>query len=318
MFYYSYFCGRKKGEIMMNKRLNIDDLSNIPSEVIESLTHVDDDIILINNLNQIPLENLTIQLDMIVILMCCDGKLQLNINGEVFNVRKNNILICTNFHTLTDPMISPDFKCEILAVSMKRVAQICPPLGPNMQYMLFIKDNPLIELKEEEVNLLFCYKTFFKGKINAPKSKYFSESLNGMLQSTFYEVIGVLDRFKKDSNILNCKASDTDNNLVQKFILLLGNDGAKNRTVKYFADELCVSPKYLSTVCHKTTGKTPSEWIRDMLVQRIHFMLLGTDLSCKEIAAQLDFPNASFFGKFTKQYMGCTPLEYRKQNQKRE
>jgi AraC-like DNA-binding protein len=50
------------------------------------------------------------------------------------------------------------------------------------------------------------------------------------------------------------------------------------------------------------------------MIEKIRSMLVNTTLSSKEIAQRLEFPNPSFFGRFVRQHLGCTPLEFRKRN----
>ena len=80
--------------------------------------------------------------------------------------------------------------------------------------------------------------------------------------------------------------------------------------------KLCITPRYLSIVCQKETGKTPSEWIREKTVGHIRHYLLNTTLSVKEICSVLDFPNSSFLCKFTKKYLGMSPMAFRQKNEK--
>ena len=47
----------------------------------------------------------------------------------------------------------------------------------------------------------------------------------------------------------------------------------------------------------------------------IEHRLRYTDMTMQEIANDLNFPNASFFGKYVKDHLGMTPLEYRKKYQ---
>ena len=54
-----------------------------------------------------------------------------------------------------------------------------------------------------------------------------------------------------------------------------------------------------------------SKWIKEQLTEQIRNLLLNTSLSCKEIATRLGFPNNSFFGKFTKEHLGCSLMKYR-------
>ena len=73
----------------------------------------------------------------------------------------------------------------------------------------------------------------------------------------------------------------------------------------------CYSPKYLSSVIKKTTGKKPVQFIQENAIKQIKYKLKHSDMSIKEIADAFDFPNASFFGKFVKSHTGMTPLQCR-------
>jgi AraC-like DNA-binding protein len=75
--------------------------------------------------------------------------------------------------------------------------------------------------------------------------------------------------------------------------------------------QLCISPKYLTAVCKKNSGKTANEWITEQVLEDIRYYLKQTDLSIKQICDQLGFPNPSFFGKYVKDHFGMTPLKFR-------
>ena len=86
----------------------------------------------------------------------------------------------------------------------------------------------------------------------------------------------------------------------------------KHRTVESYANELCISPKYLSVICKKHSGKTANEWIREHVLEDIRYYLKQTDLTITQIADLLGFPNSSFFGKYVKEHFGMTPMQVRK------
>lgn len=81
--------------------------------------------------------------------------------------------------------------------------------------------------------------------------------------------------------------------------------------VGYYADKLCITPKYLSSICKKQTGKTASDIIDEMTVNYIKQMLVSSEKSIKEIASETGFDNLSFFGKFVKRELGMSPRDYR-------
>ena len=103
------------------------------------------------------------------------------------------------------------------------------------------------------------------------------------------------------------------NLLFHKFINLLSKNEGRTCSVKKYAEELCITPKYLSFICKSVSGKTALEWIHEYTVKSIERYLKHSNLSIKEIADRLGFPNLSFFGKFTKNYLGVSPTEYRRQ-----
>jgi AraC-like DNA-binding protein len=130
----------------------------------------------------------------------------------------------------------------------------------------------------------------------------------------------------------NFNASTTPPN-ARKFLYKMVNDGTLGRldisTIirdeddatepiyglydQSFADELCITPKYLSAVCKRNSGKTANAWITEHLMEDIRYYLRQTDLSIKEVCSVLGFPNASFFGKYVKEHFGVTPTQLRQQ-----
>lgn len=58
------------------------------------------------------------------------------------------------------------------------------------------------------------------------------------------------------------------------------------------------------------------QWIEEYTVADINYYLRSTEYSVKEIANILGFPNPSFFGKYVKQQLGCTPMEHRNKKKK--
>ena len=99
--------------------------------------------------------------------------------------------------------------------------------------------------------------------------------------------------------------------IFRKFLEKVSEDDGTHRSVSYYADILCYSPKHLSTVVKKISGRTPLSIINEHAMECIKYELKHSGKSIKEIADQFDFPNQSFFGKFVKNHIGMSPLQYR-------
>ncbi len=102
--------------------------------------------------------------------------------------------------------------------------------------------------------------------------------------------------------------------IFRRFMLMLSDGQQQGRNVQAYADALCISPKYLTSICHQYASKTASQLIAQSMVGHIKQLLLYSDMTIKEIAAHLGFGNLSFFGKYVKKHLGVSPNNYRRLN----
>jgi AraC-like DNA-binding protein len=84
------------------------------------------------------------------------------------------------------------------------------------------------------------------------------------------------------------------------------------RRVGWYAEQLCITPKYLSETVKQVSRRTPNEWIDNYVTLEVRVLLKNSTMSIKEIAQTLNFPNQSFLGKFFKEHVGMSPSDYRK------
>jgi YesN/AraC family two-component response regulator len=96
---------------------------------------------------------------------------------------------------------------------------------------------------------------------------------------------------------------------------LVHNHYIEEREVAYYADKLCISPRYLSSVVRSVRiDVTPKAIIDSFVVLEIKALLQSTNLSIQEIADRLHFPDQSFFGRYFKKHTGLMPSRYRAEN----
>ncbi len=99
--------------------------------------------------------------------------------------------------------------------------------------------------------------------------------------------------------------------LSEAFFNLLNSTYPTPRSVKWYVGHLNKTPKYLSTVIRRTSGKKPIEWITEKTVNEIANLLKNSKKSVKEISVQLNFSSLSFFCRYVRQHLGVSPNEYR-------
>ena len=106
--------------------------------------------------------------------------------------------------------------------------------------------------------------------------------------------------------------------LFTRFMNLLAIHSKTEREVAFYADKLCVSPKYLSEVVKKSSGHPASYWINGFAMQEVLALLKRFDLTFAEIADEMNFYNPAHFTRFVKKQMGLSPTELRMKMEKKE
>lgn len=99
--------------------------------------------------------------------------------------------------------------------------------------------------------------------------------------------------------------------LFHRFAELVHEHCASQREVSFYADRLCISTRYLSTIVRDVVSCSAKEIIDHAVTVEIKLLLQSTDLSIQEIADRLRFPDQSYLGRYFKKHAGMTPSEFR-------
>lgn len=283
------------------------------------VTYADDGILIVNDIRNLPREETMLNRDMTIFLLCKEGHMQVTINGSTYHATPSHLLVCSRLHVLTEAMISTDYRCSIIAITNERLQDIAREPGHTINHWICFTNNPLIPLSEIEHQLLDSYRAFIEQRLIKREHINNPNAIQQLLNAAICEVIGIcMKQQEKPATSPSAMKVSTSGSITQRFLTLLAENSTNERTVQFYADQLCITPKYFSVVIRNETGKTPSKWIQEQLIEHIRHLLLDTTLSIKEICNLLDFPNPSFFGKFTKQHLGCSPLEFRKRKSNRD
>lgn len=270
----------------------------------------DGDIIIIDDIRELPGSD-QLQIDMVLVLICVSGRGQFDINGKPHTVNRREMVVCPPNVLIDNYLISPDFRSKIIGISFPALQRMLPANNEIWDLIVSVSASPVFEITEEMRRLMVRYYSLLKFKLWQPEGAYRKESMRSLLQAIFYDLCDIVRTRAPHSEVLAAmKQGDVH---VKKFLRLLANAQGEQRSVGFYARQLCVSAKYLSTVCKKTTGRTAKAWIQEYTVEILRHQLRNTDRSIKEISNLLGFPNLSVFGKFCRSTLGLSPKEYRGQ-----
>ena len=99
--------------------------------------------------------------------------------------------------------------------------------------------------------------------------------------------------------------------IFDRFISLVNQYCCEHHQIGYYAERMCLTERYLTTVIRQTSGTTAKDWIDRALITRIKIELRHTDKPAAQIAEEMHFANPSFFSKYFHRLTGMTPLKYK-------
>lgn len=251
----------------------------------------------------------TVKLEMVTIAYVEQGMIRFDINGKTVRAYAGDLVVCTPNSFIDNTVSSDEYKGTAIGLSYKAMQRSLLMSKDVWNIMAYVAKHPVVKLSADGATLLEQYLSLLCYKLEHQHGFYHREIMQSLFHCIFYELAAIIaPQLEHGRNDAPVKQGEL---LFRRFIELLSSFKTTDRSVKAYAEKLCVTPKYLSTVCKSVSGKTALEWIHEFLADAITHKLKYTDTSIKEIADGLGFPNISFFGKFVKCHFGMSPKEYR-------
>ena len=199
---------------------------------------------------------------------------------------------------------SINFEGYAIALS-KRFIDIVNLPGWQQQYMN-IYNNPVRELSPEVQGAMKVFFSILYHAAEDSENPFRLQVIENLIRVFYY---GGLSKFHN----LKDMQQGQKNSIVERFIELVRQHYREERQIGFYADKLCITPKYLSKLVKENTGRSAGEWIENHVILDARAMLQSSDMTIQQIAASLNFPNQSFFGKYFKRATGLSPKQYRNQ-----
>ena len=131
-------------------------------------------------------------------------------------------------------------------------------------------------------------------------------------QSAIFELLAWIDEQMRSTPVNN-PASDRKHQLMLEFMRLLQETKDRERSASWYAEKMCITTKYLQAICRNTVQSTPTDIIDKIAIAEIKSLLSNTNMSVKEVAADMCFSSTSSFCKYFHRMTGMSALSYREQ-----
>ena len=268
-----------------------------------------DDIILSEKLTTLAINAQPRRMTFILVALCTEGNAQFTIDTQRHDVKKNDIIVISDRHIIDDYTASDNANGLAMMMSVNFFYEVINDVRDVSLLFLFSRNHPVVSLNEDEVQTFKEYFFFLKKKVADTTNHFKRDLVRTMVLAMFYDLSNVIYRVQQVENKRQTRADD----IFTRFIKLVEDNYKKERRVSWYAEQLTITPKYLSETVKSVSKHTPNEWIDKYVTLEARVLLKTSTLSIKEISDELNFPNQSFLGKFFKEHVGMSPSAYRKQ-----
>ncbi|MFV0546967.1 MAG: helix-turn-helix domain-containing protein [Bacteroides sp.] len=198
-----------------------------------------------------------------------------------------------------------DFNLQMMAIGDDLIL----PHGNEEFFGYFLNSRPTLSfhLSPDEVRQVDLFFTLIWDILQEPSFR--EKAIGNLIKALLHQVESSYQTRQENKESKNTHQEE----IFQRFIGLVNEHCKTERRVDYYANKLCLTPRYLNTVIRQISGQTVMDWIDQAIVLEAKVMLKHSNALIFEISDKLNFPNPSFFCKFFKKKVGMTPKTYQKE-----
>lgn len=240
------------------------------------------------------------------LLIATKGKFSYRVNG-VKTEYGRGLLMLPHPMRISNLELGPEFEGQLLVIPYRIVLGM--DFASNMNFYSSARENPFTYIDSAEMKRISKYIDLIHSALCEKETQYTESELMHLCQG----LIGNCQKYYNlhESTIRNNRLEQITN----EFIKLVAKNCNKERKMSFYADKLCITPKYLSSVISSMTGKHASKWIEEFTIMNAKALLSSTRLSINEVSDQMNFLATSDFSKYFRKYTNMSPKEFRKSKQ---
>lgn len=248
--------------------------------------------------------------DFFIVAKHLKGSIRLNINMDEYELSGGGqMLQLSPGQIVSIEDVSDDFDANVVFLSRHFIESMMVYISGSMPFRMNISHPVISTPSEEELQI---EKMFFDAAlyvVNYSTSQYRMQVMQHIMMAIFYA-----SNAPSKLNDNGERARTNADVLSKQFMELVQANFRKERQLKFYAEALCITPRYLSRVVKECTGASAADWIERYVVLEARALLKSTTMTIQQISDHLNFPSQTFFGKYFKRRAGMSPKEYRRKS----
>lgn len=251
--------------------------------------------------------------DGIILLLCNKGTVTLCVNLTTVTLTACDMFVFNMEDTVTLVESSDDLNLSVLAIGRDFVKDINFNLQILERYDIVNSPTYATSLSDKDYEIFKSYFSLLDHNAltrgyDADADLFTRNIARNLIASIFYQFISI----RRKQRPIEAKPASRRTAYVYDFIQLVHANYRRERTIKFYADKLFISPKYLSLIIKEGTGRTAAEWIDHCVIMEAKNLLRFSNMNVQQIAYELNFSNQSSFGKYFKHLVGMSPSQFQK------
>lgn len=240
-------------------------------------------------------------------LLCLEGSCLYRFNGKIYELKRADLSIIRKREYIEYIQNSPDFRCKIIYARSSFIDLCAPQTNYGIRGSMALFLNPIMHLDEEQFERCQRDYELLESRLADRKHLFWHETLANAMQAA------ILDFFDFHASIYGNHDITTQQSLIiSRFIEMLDRGTYRtHREVSYYADKLCVTPKYLSEVLKKVSGFGANYWINRYTALDISRLLRDKTLTFVQISDIFNFSSPAYFSRYVQRTLGLNPTQYR-------
>jgi putative araC-type transcription regulator len=293
----------------MNRKIRLLEV-NVPQAkiVCPEGKSIDNDLILFEDITKVPLPNSPSRMKALFLALCTSGHAQYTVDTKMHEVSAGDVIIISEEQVVADYKLSDDCKGIALIMSYNFFQNIVSGIHELSPLFLFARTHPVFHLDDNQTKALENDIEHIKEKIADVGHRFRRELVVTMLKALIIDMSNIIYQFQQVGDEMQTRAEV----IFRDFIQAVEKNYRTERRVSWYAQQLCITSKYLSETVRIVSRRTPSDWIDSYVTRELRVMLRNSTMSIKQIADELNFANQSFMGKFFKEHVGMSPSKFRK------
>ncbi|MCF0214444.1 MAG: AraC family transcriptional regulator [Muribaculaceae bacterium] len=297
----------------MEKAANISQLTNFKQLSDESSSFGDDYVFAhITHKNRFQHKAQPYRVDGFTWILCLGGELDVSVNLNQCHMTPSTLLVAAPNSILSVSNITwENLDSYLLFMSGEFMHNVNIDLNAlhNNTVVLPLSRPPLMNISQEDATMMQRYFELIHHNTCKNDDVYVRSISRCLVSALLYQVLQISHRSSEpygEQNTLHSRRTM----YVRRFMQLVHTHHLDERNVGFYAEQLYISPKYLSLIVKEVTGRSAAEWIDDFVILEAKNRLKFSGRNVQQVAYDLHFPNQSAFGKYFKHLTGMSPSKY--------